>query len=96
MKDISVGLFGTCDDSKWREPFIECYEASKIDYFNPDAGDNWHPGMIEDENWHLRECELMTCTKEEIPLIREEHIFVRMDYSVPVFRTEGRTLESII
>lgn len=59
MTDICVGLFGTCDNSKWREPFIECYEASNIDYFNPDAGDNWHAGMIEDENRHLREDDII-------------------------------------
>ena len=35
---------------KWRDEFIESYEDRGIKYFNPDAGDNWHPGMIEDEN----------------------------------------------
>lgn len=50
-----IGLFGTCDNSKWRVPFVVEYEARKIAYFNPDAGDNWHPGMIEDENRNLQE-----------------------------------------
>jgi len=50
-----IGLFGTCDNSKWREPFMQAYESHKIEFFNPDAGDNWHPGMIEDENRNLRE-----------------------------------------
>lgn len=48
-----IGLFGTCDNSTWRNSFIEEYEKLGIEYFNPDAGDNWHPGMIEDENRHL-------------------------------------------
>ena len=47
---VSIGLFGTCDNSKWREKFMECYEESDVSYFNPDAGDNWHPGLIEEEN----------------------------------------------
>ncbi len=50
-----IGLFGTCDNIPWREEFIEIYEEHGIDYFNPDAGDNWHPGLIEDENLNLRE-----------------------------------------
>jgi len=55
----SIGLFGTCDNSKWREKFMECYEESDISYFNPDAGDNWHPGLIEEENKHLLEDEII-------------------------------------
>jgi hypothetical protein len=58
-EEICIGLFGTCDNSKWRDEFIEYYEASNINYFNPDAGDDWHPGMIEDENRHLREDQIV-------------------------------------
>ena len=58
-EEICIGLFGTCDNSTWRNEFIEHYEASDIGYFNPDAGDNWHPGMIEDENRHLREDQII-------------------------------------
>lgn len=50
-----IGLFGTVDGSKWRESFIEEYNQRKIKWFNPDAGDDWHPGMIENENKHLKE-----------------------------------------
>ncbi len=50
-----IGLFGTCDNSSWRDEFVELYKEMEIEYFNPDAGDNWHPGMIEDENRHLNE-----------------------------------------
>jgi len=52
MKDC-IGLFGTVDGSKWRNAFIDEYNEKNILWFNPDAGDNWHPGMIEDENRHL-------------------------------------------
>jgi len=41
-------------------------------------------------------CEVLPCTKDEIPLVIEKNIFVRMDYSIPVFRTPERSLESII
>lgn len=51
----TIGLFGTCDGSTWRNEFIAEYNLRNIDFFNPDAGANWHPGMIEDENRNLRE-----------------------------------------
>jgi len=51
----TIGLFGTCGGSDWRVPFIEKYEAQSIDYFNPDAGDHWHPGLVDEENLNLRE-----------------------------------------
>jgi hypothetical protein len=59
MKETTVGLFGTCGNSKWREKFISTYESQTINYFNPDAGDNWHPGMIATENEHLQEDDII-------------------------------------
>lgn len=56
---ITVGMFGTCDNSKWRLPFIEKYDELGISWFNPDAGSNWHPGMIEEENFHLNNDEII-------------------------------------
>lgn len=47
-----VGLFGTCDNVRWRDPFMAAYDAEGIPYFNPMV-DNWHPGLIEDEKAHL-------------------------------------------
>ena len=52
-------MFGTCDNSKWRLPFMEKYDELGIAWFNPDAGDNWHPGMIEEENHHLNHDEII-------------------------------------
>ena len=57
--ETTVGLFGTCDNSKWRLPFIEKYDELGIKYFNPDAGDNWHPGLIEEENYYLNNAEII-------------------------------------
>ena len=34
--DISIGLFGTCDNSKWRVPFMKTYDELEIKYFNPE------------------------------------------------------------
>jgi len=59
MIDLCVGLFGTCDNSKWRDDFMISYDTLGVDYFNPDAGDNWHPGLIEEENKHLVEDEII-------------------------------------
>lgn len=56
---ITIGLFGTCDNSKWRLPFMAKYEEMGIHFFNPDAGDNWHPGMIEEENYYLNNAEII-------------------------------------
>ncbi len=57
--DITIGLFGTCGNSKWRDEFIAQYTHDGIDFFNPDAGDNWHPGLVVDENKHLREDDII-------------------------------------
>lgn len=58
-KKITIGLFGTCDNSEWRLPFIKEYERKKITYFNPDMGDNWHSGMIAEENYYLNNAEVI-------------------------------------
>jgi len=56
----TIGLFGTCGSSRWRDPFIAAYEARGIPYFNPQVAEGaWHPGMVEDENRHLREDEMI-------------------------------------
>lgn len=49
-----IGLFGTCGESKWRDPFIARYKSLGIPYFNPqvEAG-TWRPGMVAEENLHF-------------------------------------------
>lgn len=59
MKNLCVGLFGTCDNIPWRDDFISAFNNNDIAFFNPDAGDDWHPGMIEDENRHLMEDDII-------------------------------------
>lgn len=52
LNTLTVGLFGTCGGSRWREPFIARYEQLGIPYFNPQV-DDWKPELAEIEAWHL-------------------------------------------
>lgn len=52
MNNITIGLFGTCGKSKWREPFIKKYNELGISYFNPQV-DNWDGTFAKQEAEHL-------------------------------------------
>lgn len=53
MKNITtIGLFGTRGNSKWRTPFISCYEKLGINYYNPLVPD-WNPTLAQIEAIHL-------------------------------------------
>lgn len=49
-----IGLFGTCDNVRWRDSFMAEYDRLGIAYFNPMV-DNWTPGCIPVEKQHLEE-----------------------------------------
>jgi len=50
----TIGLFGTCGKSIWRDEFIKYYNNLNIPFFNPQVPDGmWYPSMVEDENKHL-------------------------------------------
>ena len=49
---ITIGLFGTCGNSKWRDPFMKMYESKGIKYFNPVKG-NWQAEDAQIEADHL-------------------------------------------
>ena len=49
---ITIGLFGTCGNSTWREKFIEVYSKKNINFFNPQK-ENWIPEDAEKEAEHL-------------------------------------------
>ncbi len=53
-KTTTVGMFGTCGGSKWREKFIQTCEEKGISYFNPQV-DNWTPELADLEAEHLVE-----------------------------------------
>lgn len=52
MKEITIGLFGTCGSSKWRDKFISIYESRGINYFNP-VKEDWKPEDAQIEAEHL-------------------------------------------
>ena len=62
---ITVGLFGTCGGSTWRDAFMAVYDARGISYFNPQV-DNWTPEMADNEAQHLVEDDIIL-----FPVIRE-------------------------
>ncbi len=47
-----VGLFGTCGNSKWRDPVMEALKNAGIKSFNP-VVDNWTPECAKIEAEHL-------------------------------------------
>lgn len=51
MYNKCIGLFGTCDKSKWRDAFMNEYDCLGIKYFNPMV-ENWKPedAIIEAEH----------------------------------------------
>jgi hypothetical protein len=55
---ICVGLFGTCDNNRWRDPFMARYQELGIEFFNPMV-DNWHTGLVAEEAKHLAEDEVI-------------------------------------
>lgn len=55
---LCIGLFGTCDKNRWRDPFMAKYDELGIEYFNPMV-DNWHAGMVPLEAQHLAEDEIV-------------------------------------
>lgn len=64
MKNI-VGLFGTCGDSKWRDPFIALLNESGINYFDHVKKDwNGLDSVIEAEYLHQARILLFVITCE--------------------------------
>lgn len=55
---ITIGLFGTCGGSKWRDPFIEKYKELGYGFFNPQV-DDWKPEYANIEAKHLVEDEII-------------------------------------
>jgi hypothetical protein len=48
----SIGLFGTCGNSQWRDAFTQRYQELGIDFFNPNKAD-WSPDDALLEAEHL-------------------------------------------
>lgn len=58
MNDLTIGLFGTCGGSTWREPFKAVYDEFGIAYFDPQVPD-WKPELAEVEARHLANDQLL-------------------------------------
>jgi hypothetical protein len=58
MTKPTIGLFGTCGNSTWRQQFMEIYNQYGIEYFNPQK-DNWSPEDAIDEAKHLANDEII-------------------------------------
>jgi hypothetical protein len=56
--NVTIGLFGTCGGSTWRDQFMAVYDARGISYFNPQV-DDWTPEMADIEAQHLVEDEII-------------------------------------
>ncbi len=52
MKQVCIGLFGTCGGSKWRDAFVYAYAERGMNFFNPQV-DNWTPECADIEADHL-------------------------------------------
>lgn len=52
LNSRTVGLFGTCGGSIWRDPFMKMLDEQGIAYFNPQV-DSWTPDLADIEAWHL-------------------------------------------
>jgi len=55
---MTIGLFGTCGGSTWRDKFMSQYDKAGIDYFNPQK-DDWKPEDAEIEADHLANDEII-------------------------------------
>jgi len=55
---MTIGLFGSCGNSRWRDQFITIYEKMGINYFNP-VKDDWQPEDAQNEAEHLANDEVI-------------------------------------
>ncbi len=51
---VTIGLFGTCGGSKWRDPFMKKYSELGMHCYNPQVA-NWTPDCATEEARHLAE-----------------------------------------
>jgi len=66
---ITIGLFGTCGSSKWREPFMKAYDEQNIKYFNP-VKEDWKVEDAQIEAEHLANDEIIC-----FPVTNETYAF---------------------
>lgn len=61
MKQLTIGLFGTCGSSTWRDQFIdEINQKDDCTYYNPQVEEGaWSPEMADIENQHFHNDEII-------------------------------------
>lgn len=55
---MKIGLFGTCNNSTWRDEMIPFLKADGIDYFNP-VVDDWNEDSIKEEEKQKSICDYL-------------------------------------
>jgi len=62
---MTIGLFGTCGGSIWRDSFMKRYQENDVEYYNPQV-DEWKPedAVIEAEHLINDEIILFPVTNE--------------------------------
>lgn len=55
---VTIGLFGTCGNSRWRESFMAKYRELGLAFYNPQV-ENWDPSFAEEEARHLADDEII-------------------------------------
>jgi hypothetical protein len=56
----TIGLFGTCGNSTWRDNFIALYKEKGINYFNPQLPEGtWTPECADIENQHFKKDDIV-------------------------------------
>ncbi len=55
---MTIGLFGTCGGSTWRDIFMEEYTERGLDFYNPQV-DDWKPELAQIEADHLANDEII-------------------------------------
>ena len=59
-KKTTIGLFGTCGNSTWRDDFISLYKEKGINYFNPQLPEGtWTPECADIENQHFKKDDII-------------------------------------
>lgn len=57
FKQPIIGLFGTYENSTWRDEFIEIYESEELGFYNPYYSQN--PDHLIEDQKHLKEDEII-------------------------------------
>lgn len=83
----TIGLFGTCGSSTWRQEFVEHCKLNKISFYNPQLGEGeWNPDFaneyVQQEHFHLANDDIVVfaiTNETTAPVSLSEFAFSIMD-----------------